>query len=69
MPLILAIRTRLLSNELLAVQGIARLKTLLADRCGPCYVPSGAGSLSITLQEISELLEVQQTNRDSVDSE
>ena len=69
MPLILAIRTRLLSEEPLAVQGIARLKTLLGDRCGPCYVSSGAGSLSVTLQEISELLEVQQTSRGSVDSE
>ena len=69
MPLILAIRTRLLAEEPLAVQGIARLKTLLGDRCGPCYVPSGAGSLSVALQEISELLQVQQSERGSVDAE
>ena len=69
MPLILAIRTRLCSEEPLAVQGIARLKTLLRDRCGPCYVRCGAGSFLVTLQEISELLHVEQTKRGSGDTE
>jgi hypothetical protein len=61
MPLIIAIRTRLVSGEPLAAQGIARLKTLLSDRCGPCYVPNAPDSLTVALQEISELLQAQET--------
>jgi hypothetical protein len=60
LPLILVIRSRLLSEEPLAAQGIAGLKTLLGDRRGPCYVPSTADSLSVTLREISELLQVEE---------
>ena len=56
MPLILSIRSRLLSGEPLATQGIARLKTLLRDRSGACYIPSGHDALRLALQEISELL-------------
>ena len=63
MPLILAIRSRLLSGEPLTAQGIARLKTLLGDRRGPCYVRSGPHSLTVALQEISELLQVEETTR------
>jgi hypothetical protein len=61
MPLILAIRSRLVSGEPLAAQGIARLKTLLSDRRGPCYVPSVPDSLTVALQEISELIQAQET--------
>jgi len=62
MPLILAIRSCLLSGEPLAAQGIARLKTLLSDRRGPCYVHNRPHSLTVALQEIAELLEVEETN-------
>jgi len=60
MPLIVAVRSRLLSGEPLAAQGIARLKTVLSDRCGPCYVRSGPDALAVALQEISKLLDVRQ---------
>ena len=56
MPLILSIRSRLLSGEPLATRGIAQLKTLLRDRSGACYTPSGEGALTLALQEVSELL-------------
>ena len=60
MPLILSIRSRLLSGEPLAAQGIARLKTLLRDRSGACYTASGEGALTVALQEVSELLGAEQ---------
>ena len=41
MPLIVSIRSRLLAGEPLATEGIARLKTLLRDRSGACYIASG----------------------------
>ena len=56
MPLIVSVRSRLLSGELLPAQGIALLKTLVRDRSGACYIPSGQGALTLALQEISELL-------------
>jgi len=58
MPLILALRSRLLSSEPLAVQGIARLKTLLNNPYGPCYVAGQRDALTVALQEISESLDV-----------
>jgi hypothetical protein len=58
MPLILSIRSRLLSGEPLAAQGIARLKILLGDRRGPCYVPSEQCALTVKLRTISELLDI-----------
>jgi hypothetical protein len=69
MPLILAIRSRLVSGEPLAAQGIARLKTLLSDRRGPCYVSTGAHSLTVALQEIAELLHAEETNRGDFEAE
>jgi hypothetical protein len=57
-PLILVVRSRLLSGEPLAAQGIARLKTLLSDRSGPCYEPSAQPALTVALREVSELLDV-----------
>jgi hypothetical protein len=57
MPLIASIRSRLLSGEPLAMQGIAQLKTLLRDRHGPCYVATGQGALTLALQGISDLLD------------
>jgi hypothetical protein len=61
MPLIRAIRSRLLSGEPLAAQGTARLKALLSDRRGPCYVSTVRDSLTVALQEIAELLQVEET--------
>jgi hypothetical protein len=60
MPLILSVRSRLLAGQPLAAQGIARLKTLLGDRCGLCYTASEEGALTVALQEVSELLGAEQ---------
>ena len=60
MPLIVAIRSRLLSGEPLPARGVARLKTLLSDRSGPCYVYRGPQSLTLALQEIAELLQAEE---------
>jgi hypothetical protein len=60
LPLILAIRSGLLAEGPLTAQGIARLKTLLSDRRGPCYVPGTPDSLRVSLQEIAELLQVEE---------
>jgi hypothetical protein len=60
MPLILQIRSRLLSREPLAPRGIACLKKLLSDRCGPCYERSETKTLTLALQEVMDLLEVGQ---------
>ena len=60
MPLILTIRSRLLSGEPLAVQGIARLKTLLGNYYGPCYVQGPGDALTAALREISALLDLEQ---------
>jgi hypothetical protein len=59
MPLIQSIRSRLLAEQPLAVQGIARLRTLLRDRSGACYTASGEGALTVVLREVSELLGVE----------
>ena len=63
MPLILEIRSRLLSGDPMAPRGIACLKKLLSDRCGPCYVLSEAATLTLALQEVLGLLEGDQTLR------
>jgi hypothetical protein len=57
MPLILEIRSRVLSGDPLTPRGIACLKRLLSDRCGPCYVPSKAETLTLALQEVVGSLE------------
>ena len=57
MPLILKIRSRLLSGDSLAPRGIACLKKLLSDRCGPCYVLSETKTLTLALQEVMDWLE------------
>jgi len=62
MPLILSVRSRLLSEEPLATQGIARLKTLLRDRAGAFYVASAPGALAAVLQEISALLDAERNH-------
>jgi hypothetical protein len=60
MPLILSVKSRLLSGEPLALQGIARLKTLLSDHYGPCYVEGQRDALTRALQEISAMLDLGQ---------
>lgn len=57
-PLILTTASRLRSHEPLDAVGIARLKTLLRDVSGPCYVPSRPDALTIALQDISNALRV-----------
>ena len=58
MPLIGSIRSRLCSTDPLDAQAIAELKTLLRDRDGPCYVPTGPDALKVALERISESLDV-----------
>ena len=57
-PLILTTASRLRSDEPLDAVGIARLKTLLRDLAGPCYVRSQPDALTIALQDISNALRV-----------
>jgi hypothetical protein len=49
---------RLRSAEPLDARGVARLRTLLVDTTGPCYVPSRADALTVALREISKSLDV-----------
>lgn len=58
-PLIVSIRSRLRSTEPLNAEAVARLKSLLSDRAGPCYVRSDPGALSAALRDVSEALEVE----------
>ena len=58
MPLILTLRSRLLSGEPLAARGIARLKTLLSNPYDQCYVGSRRNALTMELHEISTLLDL-----------
>jgi hypothetical protein len=53
-----AIAARLRSAEPLEARGIACLKTLLSDPAGPCYAPSRPRELTVTLHDISKLLDV-----------
>ena len=56
-PLIVSIAARLRSREPLDPRGVARLKTLLADRSGPCYTSSRPDALAAALRETAELLD------------
>jgi hypothetical protein len=56
MPLILAVRARLLSGWPVTAQGIAYLKILLSDRRGPCYARSQRDALTVALQDNSRVL-------------
>ena len=60
-PLILMFRSRLLSGESLEPEEVARLKVLLADRRGPCYVPSEPDALMGALQDIVRSLDIGDT--------
>lgn len=57
-PLIVAIAARLRAGEPLDPRGVARLKTLLSDRRGPCYEPTGPDALAVALDRVWELLDV-----------
>jgi hypothetical protein len=57
--LILSTAARLRSPEPLEPQAIARLKTLLRDFGGPCYVRSRPDALTIALRDVSNELDVQ----------
>lgn len=56
-PLIALLAARLRSGEPLDACGVARLKTLLADRSGPCYVGGRSDALAAALRETAELLD------------
>ena len=57
--MIRATAARLRSAEPLDARGLARLRTLLADTSGPCYMPSPADALTVALRDISKSLDVE----------
>jgi hypothetical protein len=59
MPLLLTVASRLRSAEPVDARGVARLRALLADGSGPCYMPSRPDALTIALQSISRSLDVE----------
>ena len=58
-PMIRATAARLRSAEPVDARGVARLRTLLADPSGPCYVPSSADALTVALRDIGKSLDVE----------
>jgi len=56
-PLITSLAARLRSRTPVDPCGMARLKTLLSDRAGPCYVGSRHDDLAAALREAFELLD------------
>jgi hypothetical protein len=66
-PLIESLAARLRSGEPLNPCGVARLKTLFADRAGPCYSRSRPNALTAALYEASELLSVRPRVRYAAD--
>lgn len=56
--LLLATASRLRSGEPVDACGIARLKTLLRDPGGPCYVRSRPDALTVALEAVSKALDV-----------
>jgi hypothetical protein len=58
LPVIGSIRSRLRSTDPVDARAIAELNTLLRDRDGPCYVPTGPDALKVALRRISDSLDV-----------
>lgn len=58
MPEILAISSRLRSGEPVDARGVARLRALLSDGSGPCYIPGRQAGLSDALHAVSRWLDV-----------
>jgi hypothetical protein len=59
-PVLLGIAGRLRSGGPIDARGIARLRRLLSDGNGPCYVKIQGNALTNALQEISQWLAVPQ---------
>ncbi len=51
--------SRLRSGRPVAARGVARLRALLCDGAGPCYVPSEPDALTNALETVSEWLSVE----------
>jgi hypothetical protein len=60
LPALLNVAGRLRSADPIDARGIARLKILLSDGSGPCYVRIRCSALTDALQEISQWLAVPQ---------
>jgi len=56
--IIRSIAARLRSGEPLDARGIAKLRTLLSDLTGACYVPSRPDALAVALSEVSRSLDI-----------
>ena len=59
MPLISSIGSRLRSTEPLNAVAVARLKKLVSDRGGPCYVRGEPEALTVAMRDVSESLGVE----------
>ena len=57
LPLILAIAVHLRSTAPVAASGVARLRALLSDGGGPCYLPSHDDALRSALEPIRQCLD------------
>ena len=60
LPVMLGVAGRLRSADPVDARGIARLRILLSDGSGPCYVRIRGNDLTDALQEISQWLAVPQ---------
>jgi hypothetical protein len=57
-PLVLAIASRLRSGEPVNAHGVARLRELLSDGAGPCYLRATPDALTLALQSVCRVLDV-----------
>jgi hypothetical protein len=57
-PAILAISSRLRSRQPVNARGVARLRRLLSDGCGPCYARAEPRALTEALEAIEPCLDV-----------
>src|SRR5579883_2615508 len=57
LPGILGIASRLRSGDPVDARGLARLRLLLSDGCGPCYVPIHRSALSVALDDVARWLD------------
>jgi hypothetical protein len=56
LPEIMAITARLRSTEPVAARGVAMLRELLGDGCGPCFISSHPAALTEALDQVSRWL-------------
>jgi len=60
LPVILTLASRLRANDPLDARGIARLRALLGDGSGPCYMRIHPEALVVALEDVSQWLDVEE---------